>query len=71
INSMSVSFKNHGFTIDVATGGNPIESWLETQHDLLTVLQSEDENTLSKHSHTLELLRNLLPDIETAQKMIK
>ena len=68
---MSVSFKNHGFTIDVATGSNPVDCWLETQHDLLTVLQSEDENTLSKHSQTLELLRNLLPDIETARKMIK
>lgn len=68
---MSVKFNNQGFTIEVFAGHDPVENWLETQHDLLSILQSEDQNMLSKHTHSLELLRSLLPDIELAKKMTK
>ena len=67
---MSVTFKPGSFIVEVKTNADPVESWLETQDDLVDLLQSENEEMHLDRFHYLELLRNMMPDIETAKKMM-
>ena len=53
------------------TGNSPVESWLNLQHEIIDVLQSEDAQLIDKRPQCLELLRSMLPDLETASKMVK
>jgi len=62
-------FSQTSFVVEVDAGLDPAETWLDTQHDLLSLLQSEDANLRTSHFQTLELLRNMLPDAATAKKM--
>jgi hypothetical protein len=65
-----IKFKEHSFVIEIETGGNPIEDWLATHSELVDALQSESEDMMSKRYHYLELLRNLLPDYDTAKALL-
>lgn len=67
---MTVSFKPKSFVVEVQTNANPVESWLETQDELVDLLQSESEEMHLTRFHYLELLRNMMPDVETAKKML-
>ena len=67
---MPVTFKKEGFTIEVKTGTNPIESWIETHDELLDALQSEEEGMHVIRTRYIELLRSMMPDVETAKKML-
>ena len=67
---MSVTFKPESFIVEVKTGTSPIESWMETQHELFDVLEQDDGISKSERIHYLELLRNMMPDEETAKKMM-
>ena len=66
-----VIFHPDKFVIEVVTAADPVESWLETQNEMLDALQSEDIDLMSKRPHYLALLRNMLPDLDTAKKMTK
>ena len=66
---MSVKFNQSSFTVEVQTGSNPIESWMETQNELFDSLQSESQ-VKSERCHYIELLRSMMPDEETAKKML-
>lgn len=67
---MPVSFKSKSFVVEVQTNANPVESWLETQDELVDLLQSENDEMHANRFHYLELLRNMMPDVETAKKML-
>jgi|GEM_PF-1497303 len=67
---MSVTFKPESFIVEVKTGTSPIESWMETQHQLIDVLEQDEGISKSERIHYLELLRNMMPDEETAKKMM-
>jgi hypothetical protein len=62
-----VKFTETGYSIHVETHGNPIENWLATHSELVDALQSESEDMMSKRYHYLELLKQLMPDWETAK----
>ena len=66
---MAVTFQKDGFTIEVKTGTNPIEEWLETHNELIDVLQCQDSEMLAKNFHVLELIREMMPDWQTAKRM--
>lgn len=66
---MPVSFKPKSFVVEVQTNADPVESWLETQDEIIDLLQSENEEMHLDRFHFLELLRNMMPDLETAKKM--
>ena len=66
---MGVTFNQVGFTIDVETTTDPIDAWLETQSQLIDVLQSEDMNMRSERFRYLELLRSMQPNLEVARRM--
>jgi len=66
---MPVRFLQTSFVIEVDARLDPASNWLDTQHDLLSLLQSEDVNSRTSHFQTLELLRNMLPDAAQAKKM--
>jgi len=67
---MPVKFNADGFTVEVKTKESPIESWLETQDQLVDLLQSESEDMHLRRFHYLQLLRNMMPDLKTAKKMM-
>ena len=67
---MPIKFNKEGFTIEVKTGTNPIESWIETHDEFLDALQSEEEEMHIIRPHYLELLRSMMPDPDTAKKML-
>lgn len=66
-----VTFKDTSFTIEVHTGVNPIEEWLETHDQLIDLLQCIDPDTPldNPYYRVLELLRQMMPDYKTAKKM--
>ena len=64
-----ITFSSDHFTIKVPTGGNHSEDWLMTCLDLLELLRSESEDLHSNHHYTINLLKDMLPDYETAKKM--
>lgn len=68
---MAVKFHDDSFTIEVKTCTNPIENWLETHDGLINLLQCQDSEQLSNNFHVLELIREMMPDYETARKMTK
>lgn len=65
-----VQFSKDSFTITVPVGCNPIEDYLGTIDELLDLLQSEHEDMQRKRYHSIELLRQMMPDIDQAKKMI-
>ncbi len=65
-----VRFTEDSFVIEVKVGCNPIESWLETHSDLIDSLQSEDPELLGRRTYMLELLKQMMPEWETACKML-
>ncbi|OFX62687.1 MAG: hypothetical protein A2066_18815 [Bacteroidetes bacterium GWB2_41_8] len=65
-----VTFQNDSFTIEVKTVTNPIETWLETHNQLIDVLQLQDSEQLTNNFHVLELIREMMPDRQTAKRMI-
>jgi hypothetical protein len=68
-----VKFNNKSFTIQVETGGNPIEDWLKTHEELVDMFQCQNMDLCNGNMHynVLELLRSMMPDLETAKKMTK
>ena len=68
---MAVTFNEKSFTIEVETATSPIEYWLETQGQLIDLLQSEDSVMHGNKYHFLELLRSMQPSIELASRMLK
>lgn len=64
-----VRFNEASFTVEVKTGSNPAELWLKTIDDMIDMLQSEDEDFQTNRHNYLELIRSMMPDVETAKKM--
>lgn len=67
-----VTFNDKSFTIEVETGCNPIEDWLATHDELCDLLTCIDTGmTVDKNFIAiLELLRQMMPDYDTAKRMI-
>jgi len=65
-----VRFEKDRLTIEIVTNTNPIEYWLETLNGMITLLQCQDSEMLSNNYFVFELIREMMPDIETAKKMI-
>lgn len=68
---MAVTFNKTSFTIEVETGHNPIELWLDTQEQLIDALQAENIEMHGNRYAYLELLRSMQPDFDTAKKMVQ
>lgn len=64
-----VTFKKSSFVVEVKTHGDPIEDWLKTINEMIDVLQAEDEQMSERRYSYLELMKELMPDWETAKKM--
>jgi hypothetical protein len=64
-----VLFEEKKFTIEVA-GPFPVEMWREMFREMIEVLQSEDENFHKKRFYYLELMLEMMPDINTMNRML-
>lgn len=65
-----VTFSEDGFTIEVKTGINPTDAWLDTHDEMIDMLQSEDKEMHENRFRYLELIRSMMPNKQTAKKMI-
>jgi hypothetical protein len=68
---MAVTFQPDGYTIQVFTGCNPVENWLDTQKQLCDAITAISEVECNNDGYWLviNLLREMMPDIKTAEKM--
>jgi len=67
---MSVKFREDGYCIDIYTCGNPAEEWLELQEEILNLIIHNSEDCGHNPWRAASFLRELLPDLEDARKMI-
>lgn len=65
-----VRFEKDRFIIEIVTKTNPIETWLETKKEMVRLLQDQAEEEPHKYYYYLNLLEGMMPDWETAKKMI-
>lgn len=65
-----VRFEKDRYIIEVVTSCNPMEDWLMFYKELLGLMSHMDEQALIKPLHTCRLLKEMLPDLETAKKMV-
>ncbi len=66
-----VKFYPDRFTIEVVTNCNPIESWLNMHSEMIDLLQSDNDEVHTSHYYYLELMREMMPDLNTAKKMVE
>ena len=64
-----VQFEKASFVIRIDTGTNPVEDWLLLHDELLSLLSSQDKNMMCLNPCVLGLLRDMMPDYETAKRM--
>jgi len=66
-----VLFKKDSFTIELNTGSNPVENWMNTRNELIELLQVANPEMIVGRSffHVLELIRELDPDYHIARRM--
>jgi hypothetical protein len=66
-----VRFNEESFTIEVRTGGNPVEDWMCLHVSLCDIIRSVRSDTMADETFwaTIELLQSLQPEWEVARKM--
>lgn len=68
-----VTFDEKGFTIRVETGGGSVEEWQQTFFGLLDILYFVRSESICDDTYcsVINLMREMLPDYKTLQKMTK
>lgn len=68
-----VTFDEKGFTIRVETGSTSVEEWQQTFFGLLDILYFVRSESICDDTYcsVINLMRELLPDYKTLQKMTK
>jgi len=66
-----VHFRDNGYTIDINTGANPVEDWIELQKEILTLICVMDNGSYHLPWRATQFLIELLPDWEDAKRMVK
>ena len=66
-----VHFEEKQYTIELYTGGNPAEDYRELMEELLFLLGTVGQDNMPSEGfyQVCNLLRNMVPDFETASKM--
>ena len=67
---MSVKFRKDGYSIDIHTYGNPAEDWIDLQEELLNLMIYNSEDCGHNPWRAAVFLRQLLPEVEDARKMV-
>lgn len=49
-------------------GKDSLEKWALTLHDIIDLLQCQDENMLSRHPYALEFVKYMLPSHDQIMK---
>lgn len=68
-----VRFSDKSYTVEVYTGTNPVEDYLELQKEIAYVFGMMREGNIPADGlyHLANLLSCLQPDLETAWKMVR
>lgn len=68
-----VTFDEKGFTIRVETGCTSVEEWQQTFFGLLDILYFVRSESICDDTYcsVINLMREMLPDYKTLQKMTK
>lgn len=67
-----VRFEKDRFIVEIKTGTNPMEDWLNLVHGLLSVLQAQETGSGIEDSNrpVYWLLQNMMPEWEDAKRMV-
>lgn len=67
-----VTFNKDSFTVNIYTGNNPVEDWLELQRELSYVFTQLRQEIMPVDGlwHLASLIEALLPDEEVARRMV-
>lgn len=67
-----VRFEKDRFIVEIKTGMNPMEDWLNMIHGLLNVLQAQETGSGIEDSNrsVYWLLQNMMPEWEDAKRMV-
>lgn len=67
-----VKLQKDRFIIEIYTGCEPFEAWIETHYELLEILQSLDpELRKNNYERVLSLIQELMPDKHTLEEIKK
>jgi hypothetical protein len=66
-----VEFRKDGYSIHIHTVYNPVEDWLDLQHELLTLIAISPEDVGHNPWRATRFLSELLPEWEDAKKMVQ
>lgn len=64
-----VRFEKDRFVIEVYTGINPVESWIELVKQLSTLLAAHTDGSPNDFWQVADLFGDLMPDYEQAKRM--
>lgn len=66
-----VRFEKDRFIIEVCTGTNPAENWIELVKQLSALLSAHDDGTPNDYWLVADLFGDLMPDLDQARWMVK
>jgi hypothetical protein len=65
-----VRFEKDRYIIEIVTGCDPIESWIELQKSIQDLIRNVNRDTLSDNFfNSVDFLQELIPDWDIAKKM--
>lgn len=64
-----VKFEKNKYIIEVETGGNPVEDWLNTFKEILNLVGTQNQDFLESRIYTTSFLMDMMPTWEDAIKM--
>lgn len=68
-----VRFEKDRYVIDIYTGTNPVEDYLELQKEIAYMFSMTNQENIPSDGfyHLGNLLREMQPELETAKRMLK
>ena len=66
-----ITFTDHSYIITVETGSFPADEWECTYKEIISLLQAEEKELSDRRYYVLELLREMLPNRNTAFNIAK
>lgn len=63
-----VRFDKGRFVVEIPTGSDPTEAWLETMSELIDLIGSHDPQSADVY-YTCQMVKHMLPDWQDAKKM--
>lgn len=65
-----VTLTQKGFKVEVSTGGNAAENYVETVNSIVELLQAQHPDMKGEDFYLLQMLKAMLPDADQAKAFL-